>query len=118
MTPADQDCIFCKIGSHKSPATIISENDTVFTIRDLHPAAPSHALVIPKMHIVSLNDLNEENSRVLADLTLMARDVAKILKVDKTGFRLVINSGPDAGQSVFHLHAHLLGGRDFSWPPG
>jgi histidine triad (HIT) family protein len=111
-------CLFCKIVNKEIPAQVVHENDHVVAFRDLHPAAPTHVLVIPKKHIVGLHDAKPEDAAMLGELMLAARDVAEKLGLDAKGYRTVINNGPDAGQSVFHLHVHVLGGRTLAWPPG
>ena len=111
-------CLFCKIVNKEIPAQIVHENDHVVAFRDLRPVAPTHVLVIPKKHIVGLHEATPEDAAMLGEVMLAARDVAEKLGLQETGYRTVINNGPDAGQSVFHLHVHLLGGRTLAWPPG
>jgi histidine triad (HIT) family protein len=118
MATEGNDCIFCAIAKRTIPATIIMENNKVLAINDINPAAPKHVLLIPKTHIVSLNEITEQDAGVLGDMALMAKEIAQQLRFGKSGFRFVINTERGAGQSVFHLHAHVLAGRDFSWPPG
>jgi histidine triad (HIT) family protein len=112
------DCIFCKIVNKEIPAQIVHENDYVVAFRDLRPVAPTHVLVIPKKHVVGIHEATPEDARMLGEMMLAARDVAEKLGLHATGYRTVINSGADAGQSVFHLHVHVLGGRTLAWPPG
>ncbi len=112
------DCLFCKIASHAIPAQIVHEDDEVVAFRDLRPVAPTHVLVIPKKHLPGVHEATGEDAGMLGQLLLAARDVAEQLGLDKDGYRLVINQGPHAGQSVFHLHLHVIGGRAMSWPPG
>ncbi len=111
-------CIFCGIAQGNINAEIILKNEDVVAFRDIHPAAPSHVLVIPRMHLESINDLRPENSHIMGAIGLAAKEVAQNLSVERTGYRLVFNTGKLAGQTVFHLHAHVLAGREFSWPPG
>jgi histidine triad (HIT) family protein len=110
-------CLFCKIVKKEIPSQIVLENEHVIAFRDLHPGAPTHVLVIPKEHIVGIHEVTQKDAAMLGHLMLAGRDVAEQLGLDK-GYRLVINNGPDAGQSVFHLHLHVLGGRHMAWPPG
>lgn len=113
-----KDCLFCKIIQGEVKSKIAFENENVFAFYDIGPKAPTHILIIPKKHIENVSDINQENKSVVSDLVLAANDIARKTGIDKTGYRLVINCGPDAGQAVFHLHLHLLGGRRMSWPPG
>ena len=114
----DSSCIFCKIAAREIPSEILRESDRVVAFRDLDPKAPTHILLIPKDHIGSLEDLTDEHGAMLADIVQAAAHLARTEGIDQTGWRLVSNVGPDAGQSVFHLHFHLLGGRKMLWPPG
>ena len=114
----DSSCVFCKIAAREIPAEILRESDRVVAFRDLDPKAPIHILLIPKDHIGSLEDLTDEHGAMLADIAQAAAHLARTEGIDQTGWRLVSNVGPDAGQSVFHLHFHLLGGRKMLWPPG
>ena len=110
-------CIFCRIAAKDVPAGIVYEDANVVAFRDLSPQAPTHILVIPKRHVVSLADMVEADAALLASMLLAAKKVA--LTAGLTGgYRVVTNSGPDAGQSVSHIHLHVLGGRPMSWPPG
>ena len=111
------DCIFCSLASGKIPTTVVYEDETVFAFNDMDPQAPVHILIIPKKHIESVAALNEENSAVVAHIFEVASKLAKDLKLDD-GFRIVTNTGKSAGQSVKHLHFHLMAGRDFGWPAG
>lgn len=111
-------CLFCKIVSKQIPAKIAFEDDDVLAFHDIHPAAPTHVLVIPKQHIASIKDATPEHEALLGKLMLAGQRVAAITGVDKSGFRLVVNNGADAGQSVHHVHLHVLGGRAMAWPPG
>lgn len=111
------DCIFCRIVAGQIPASKVYETETVLAFRDNSPKAPTHILVIPKKHIARLADLKDDDAALMGDLILAARDVAAQQGVSD-GFRLVANNGASSGQSVFHLHLHLLAGRHMSWPPG
>jgi len=111
------DCIFCKIASGEIPSRKAYEDDTVLAFYDLDPQAPTHVLIIPKQHIQSVAQITPENSAVVAHIFEVAAKLAAEFGL-KDGFRIVSNSGVSAGQSVPHLHFHLLGGRDFTWPPG
>jgi histidine triad (HIT) family protein len=115
---SDPDCLFCKIVAKAIPAKIVLENDHVLAFEDIRPMAPTHALVIPKKHIVGIHDATPEDAAVLGQVLLAARDAAEKLGLGKAGYRLVVNQGDDAGQSVLHLHCHVLGGRPMAWPPG
>ncbi len=111
-------CVFCGLVSKLLPARIIFEDDEILAFDDIRPQAPVHALVIPKRHLASLNEADDEAQAFLGRLLLKAREVARIKGVDQSGYRVVINAGPDSGQDVFHLHIHVLGGRRLGWPPG
>lgn len=111
-------CLFCNIVARTVPAQIVLENDDVVAFRDIRPAAPTHALVIPKRHIVGIHEAKPEDAAMLGQVLLAARNVAEQLGLAEGGYRLVVNQGPDAGQSVFHLHCHVIGGRTMAWPPG
>lgn len=111
------DCLFCRIVRREIPADIVWENDFALAFRDIAPQAPTHVLVIPKECIRSVGDATDEQVNVLGQLLLGAREVAHAEGLDR-GFRVVLNTGEDGGQTVFHLHAHILGGRTLSWPPG
>ncbi|OAT82298.1 histidine triad nucleotide-binding protein [Desulfotomaculum copahuensis] len=113
-----QDCIFCKIASKEIPAEVVYEDDYVMAFEDIHPAAPIHLVLIPKRHIPTFFDIKDEDEAALGRLQQAAARVAAKLGLEEKGFRLVSNCKEDAGQLVFHLHYHLLGGRPFQWPPG
>jgi histidine triad (HIT) family protein len=115
---AGDDCIFCKIVAGEIPATKIFEDERAVAFRDLNPQAPTHALVIPRAHVASLNEASEADESLLGHLLLVAARVAQAEGHADGGYRTVINTGADAGQSVFHIHVHLLGGRRLTWPPG
>ena len=113
------DCIFCRIARGEIPSTKVYEDDQVLAFRDLDPQAPEHVLVIPKKHLASVMDFTEEDRDLAAHiLTVVVPKIARELGVADSGFRLVTNTGADAGQTVGHLHFHLLGGRSLTWPPG
>jgi histidine triad (HIT) family protein len=112
------DCIFCRIAAGSVPATVVRQDEHTVAFRDLDPKAPLHVLVIPRRHIASVNDLGEGDAAVMGALFLAARDIAAAEGVADTGYRVVMNTGPAAGQSVQHAHLHVLGGRDMRWPPG
>ncbi len=114
----DSDTIFGKIIRREVPATIVFENDTVLAFKDIYPKAPVHILVIPKKQIRSASAASPGDKALLGELLLVAAEIAKKEGIDKTGYRLVINNGKDAGQAVDHLHVHILGGREMEWPPG
>jgi histidine triad (HIT) family protein len=113
-----KDCLFCKIVSGEIPAKIVHEDEDCVAFRDIHPQAPTHVLVVPRRHIATLNDLTDADAAVPGRMVLAARNIAREEGVSEGGYRLVFNCNAGAGQSVFHVHLHLLGGRDFSWPPG
>jgi histidine triad (HIT) family protein len=112
------DCIFCRIVGGEIPATIVLDNADVLAFQDLTPQAPTHVLVIPKRHIRDIASIEPSDGGLLAALFAAANEVAAADGVTSSGYRLVLNVGPDAGQTVFHLHLHVLGGRVMSWPPG
>jgi len=112
------ECLFCKILKKEIPSDIVFEDDAVCAFNDINPQAPEHILIIPKKHISTMNDIGESDKDLLGHMLLVARDIARDKGLDKTGYRLVTNCLESAGQSVFHIHFHLLGGRAFGWPPG
>jgi histidine triad (HIT) family protein len=112
------DCIFCKIAAGQIPSQKVFENDHVFAFYDISPQAPQHVLIIPKQHIAKLADTADTDVSILGNLLIAARSIATSLGMDEQSYRVVINNGEQAGQSVWHLHAHLLSGRPFGWPPG
>ena len=112
------DCIFCKIGRKEIPARIAYEDRTVVAFEDISPQAPHHTLIISKTHFETLNDVGAEEESLLGHMMVVAARVAKDKGLDKEGYRLVANCLESAGQSVFHIHLHLMGGRRFAWPPG
>ena len=112
------DCLFCKIVAGEIPATVVHDNDDVVVFRDLNPQAPTHVLVIPKRHIVGADHIAAADGDVLAAVFVAAKAVADAEGISETGYRTVFNVGAHAGQTVPHLHLHVLGGRGMSWPPG
>ena len=112
------DCLFCKISTKQVPAKVLHEDHTVMAFEDIAPQAPVHVLVIPRKHIPSLINLGEGEAQLMGHLTGVLNRIAKERGLEPSGYRVVINNGVDANQSVGHLHLHLLGGRKFSWPPG
>lgn len=114
----DTSCLFCRIAAREIPADIVRESDGVVAFRDVNPQAPTHILLIPKEHVASVAELGDHHGDVLADIMQAASQLARAEGIGESGWRLVANVGPDAGQAVFHLHFHLLGGRQMSWPPG
>jgi histidine triad (HIT) family protein len=111
------DCLFCKIGEKKIPSKMVYEDADIFAFEDIQPQAPTHILICPRKHVVSLTESGPEDAAILGDMQLVAAKLAKDRKLIE-GYRTVLNNGRGAGQSVFHLHLHLLGGREFRWPPG
>jgi histidine triad (HIT) family protein len=116
----DPDCIFCKIVAGEIPTTSVLDRDNVFAFRDVNPQAPTHILVVPKDHVADVTEISAPglSATLLKDLVEAANELARSEGIDDSGYRLVLNVGPDAGQTVFHLHLHLLGGRPMAWPPG
>ena len=118
MSQGVNDCIFCGIASKEISAKVAYEDEEILAFHDINPQAPVHIQVIPKTHIARVSELTEKNAEVLSRMVLIANRLAKELKVSEPGYRLVVNCNPGAGQSVYHLHLHLLGGRAMRWPPG
>lgn len=112
------DCLFCKIINREITGSIVYEDGQVVAFDDLNPQAPTHVLVVPRRHIDSLNDLSVDDDRIVGELVRRAAAIAKARGISAGGFRTVFNTNRDAGQSVFHIHLHLLGGRPMHWPPG
>lgn len=112
------DCLFCKMVSGDIQPDVVYENDHVLAFRDLAPQAPTHVLVIPKKHISTLNDLTPEDVEVMGHMALAAKEVARIDGLSENGYRTVMNCNGHGGQTVFHIHMHVLGGRQMTWPPG
>lgn len=115
---SESSCPFCRIVAGEESAEILHSTEAIVAFRDLRPRAPTHVLLIPKEHVRDLTEIGDQHGAVLADLVQAAAHLAKTERIDESGWRLVANVGPDAGQSVYHLHFHLLGGRAMSWPPG
>ncbi|HEY4384463.1 MAG TPA: histidine triad nucleotide-binding protein [Ktedonobacteraceae bacterium] len=113
-----ENCLFCKIAAGQIPSTIVYQDEEVIAFRDINPQAPQHILLIPRRHLDSMGALSSEDSALLARLFSVANQLAQELNIEQSGYRFVTNVGPDAGQSVLHLHFHLLGGRPLGWPPG
>jgi histidine triad (HIT) family protein len=116
MVDVDPECLFCRIARGEIPADWVYEDDQVIVFRDANPRAPTHVLAIPRRHLASVADLTDADGDLLAALFSALRSVAE--EAGLRGYRIVTNMGPESGQSVFHLHFHLLGGRQMSWPPG
>ena len=112
------DCLFCKILDGEVPADVVYENDTVLAFRDINPQAPTHILIIPRQHISTIDDIDPEHELMVGRLFSAAKEIAAEEGLSEKGYRVVMNCGEGAGQSVFHIHLHLLGGRGFNWPPG
>ena len=112
------DCLFCRIAAGEIPAEKVKEADDWVAFRDINPQAPTHILIIPRQHIASLNDLEPGHATLVGNLLLAARQLAAEEGIAESGYRTVFNCNADAGQAVFHIHLHLLGGREMGWPPG
>ena len=112
------DCLFCAIANKTIPGDIVFEDEKIIAFRDITPQAPTHILIIPKMHIATLNDMTPENSELLGHMIFTAKTIAKEEGIADNGFRLAMNCNEDGGQTVYHIHLHLLGGRSMTWPPG
>ena len=113
-----ENCLFCKIANGEIPSNVVYQDEHALAFVDINPQAPKHILLIPRKHIASIPDLTLEDGPILAQIFITAQKVAHKLGIDESGYRIVSNVGPDAGQAVFHLHFHMLGGRKFRWPPG
>ena len=111
-------CLFCRIAAGEIPSKKVHEDDRIIAFHDIDAKAPVHVLIIPRKHIASVVQLEEGDAGLMGQMLVVARDLAKKLELAEHGYRLVINSGPDAGQSVDHIHMHVLGGRKMKWPPG
>ena len=112
------ECLFCKIAEKKIPAKLVQEDEHTVAFDDINPQAPVHTLVIPKRHVTAVHDLGLEDEALLARLLMSCAKVAALKGLRSSGYRVVTNTGRDAGQTVFHLHFHVLGGRHMTWPPG
>ena len=115
---ANPDCLFCRIAAGDIPAQVVHQDDLIVAFRDINPQAPLHVLLIPRRHLASIAEVGADDGDLLARLITTAGLLAAEAGLDRSGYRLVTNTGPDAGQSVAHLHWHLLGGRPMAWPPG
>jgi histidine triad (HIT) family protein len=115
---SNTSCIFCRIAAREIPADIVRESDLLVAFRDTNPQAPTHILIVPKEHIASIAEIEERHGDLMVDIAKAATHLAKAEGIADGGWRLVTNVGADAGQTVFHLHVHLLGGRPMGWPPG
>lgn len=113
-----EDCLFCKIAAGEVDARRVHEDDDVVAFDDINPQAPHHVIIIPRQHIATLNDLESEHEELFGKLASTAKRLAAERGIDASGYRVVMNCNADGGQSVFHIHLHLLGGRSLSWPPG
>ncbi|MDQ3283196.1 MAG: histidine triad nucleotide-binding protein [Acidobacteriota bacterium] len=116
--PNHANCLFCRIAAGEIPAKKVHEDGDVVAFHDINPQAPTHVLVIPRRHIASLNDMSEADAATIGTTVFRATQIARELHLDADGYRLVVNNGEGAGQTVFHIHFHLLGGRALTWPPG
>ncbi len=114
----NSDCIFCKITTGDIDADIVYQTDQVVAFRDLNPQAPTHVLIIPRRHIATINDISESDAELLGQLFVAAKEIAAQEGFSEPGYRVTMNCNAGAGQTVFHVHLHLLGGRQFTWPPG
>ena len=110
------NCLFCKIVRKEIPATMVLENEHVIAFRDIDPKAPTHVVIVPRAHVATLDDATD--ARMLGEMMLAAAAIARAEDIVESGYRTVVNCGADAGQTVFHLHLHVLGGRKLGWPPG
>lgn len=112
------DCLFCKILAGEIPADLVYESETAVAFRDINPKAPTHVLVIPRKHISTINDIEPDDQEIIGSLYLAAKEIAAQAGIADDGYRAVMNCNEDAGQSVFHIHLHVMGGRVLAWPPG
>lgn len=112
------DCLFCKIRDGEIPSETVYENDDILAFKDVNPHSPTHVLIVPRKHIATINDLEGEDAKIMGEMMMVAQEIAKTEGVAESGFRLVINTNDDAGQTVHHIHMHLMGGRNMAWPPG
>ena len=112
------DCLFCKISEGSIPSEMVFESDTLFAIKDINPQAPTHILIIPRRHQATLRDVEDKDHTIMGSVITVANQLTEERGLHKSGYRLVVNCGAGAGQSVFHIHFHLLGGRALNWPPG
>lgn len=112
------NCLFCKIAQGETPATVVFEDNNILAFRDIRPQAPTHLLIIPKKHIATINDMHDSDSDLVANLIIRAKKLAQEEGLSEKGYRLVFNVNSGGGQEVYHIHLHLLGGRQMTWPPG
>jgi len=115
---ASTECIFCRIAAGEIPAQVVREDEHTIAFRDINPQAPTHVLVIPKRHVPAVDALDDQDAELIGRVVLAARLVARQEGIARSGYRLVMNNGPAAGQTVDHVHMHVLGGRQMDWPPG
>lgn len=113
-----RDCLFCRIAEGEIPADVVMRTEEVVAFRDINPQAPTHILIIPRTHVATVSDLDGSDVEIMGKLFLAAKELAREDGIEEGGYRMVVNAGPDAGQTVFHVHMHLLGGRGMGWPPG
>lgn len=111
-------CLFCRIIKQEIPAKIIYQDDILLAFHDIHPQAPIHVLIVPRMHIETINELHHEDRKLVGDMVLKAKDIAKTLGISADGYRLIFNCNKNGGQEIYHIHLHLFGGRQMQWPPG
>ena len=111
-------CLFCDVAEKKCPSTAVLEDEDIYAFRDIHPHAPTHILIIPRKHIATLNDLSESDAALVGKIVLAARDLAAQEGIAEDGYRLVWNCNAMAGQTIYHIHLHIMGGRPLRWPPG
>ena len=115
---SDSDCLFCKILAGDIPADVVYESETAIAFRDINPKAPTHVLIIPRRHIPTINDISSDDHEIVGSLLSVAKAIAADEGLSEDGYRVVMNCNEAAGQTVFHIHLHLLGGRNLEWPPG
>jgi len=115
---SEPDCLFCRIVDGEIPAEIVRSDPDLLAFRDINPQAPTHILIVPRKHIPSVSRLEDGDAAIMGKLFLAAKELARAEGIDDGGYRMVVNAGRDAGQTVFHIHLHLLGGRGMAWPPG
>jgi histidine triad (HIT) family protein len=111
-------CLFCKIAQGEIPASLVFEDHELLAFRDINPQAPEHVLIIPKKHIATINEVEEEDASLLGHMILRAKKIAQLEQYSDSGYRLIFNTNADGGQAVYHIHLHLLAGRQMTWPPG
>ena len=114
----DKDCLFCRIAGGELDADLVYEDDAVLAFRDINPQAPTHVLIVPRKHVATINDLEADDAEMVGAMFLAAKHVAADEGIAEPGYRVTMNCNEGAGQSVFHIHLHLLGGRGLGWPPG